>query len=330
MSHYREQVELALRAVAVRSSTSYAWFGRASRPLPRTRTMAYDAAALREYLVGRLEAELYRSFYSRGRPVPFRPGDAPPVRPDAAFVGVLSACNGGHGGWDPGWRVEAADGSTLRVARDGFHMSVPTSECRPTRFAAGAFVSVRRTKEHRAVSPGFYFALSDADHARDGEDVEVHVYFHLTAAGAAPLIATATELLNEAGLPFGLKVLDHPAAYTRCDAAVLYLRNADFAPARCALREAVSACAPHLRSDPPAFTKPLSRGVAVCEHLPSHGASFGTSRCRLLAEGIVAAHDRGASRLSDRLDAVAHRFAESGLDLDVPYLAPGSSDSYEL
>jgi hypothetical protein len=54
------------------------------------------------------------------------------------------------------------------------------------------------------------------------------------------------------------------------------------------------------------------------------------SRCRLIAEGIVAAHERGASRLCDRLDAVAHRFAESGLDLDVPYLAPGSSDSYEL
>jgi class II lanthipeptide synthase len=330
VTRWREQVALALRAVRVRSSTSYAWFGHAARPLTAAQTIGFDASVLREYLVDRLQEELYRSFYGRGRPVPFRPEEAPPVRPDPAFVEALSACNAGRGGWEPGWRVAEADGPTLLVARDGLHVRVPASECQPKRPASGTFVSVRRPNEHRAVSPGFYFARSDADHAGDDEAVEVRTYFHLAAAGAAPLIATATRLLNRARLPFGLKVIDHPDGFVRCDAGVLYLRKGDFAKARGPLQAIVSACAPHLRPQAPAFTKPLGCGVAVGEHLPRDGGSFGISRCRLVAEGIVTAHERGASGLSDRIDAVARRFAERGLDLDIPYLAPKSSDGYEL
>jgi hypothetical protein len=245
-------------------------------------------------------------------------------------VQTLSACNRGRGGWQPGWRVEAVEEPTLRVARDGLHVSVPASDCRPSGTATGALVSVRRKNEHRFASPGFYFALGDADWANEGDAIEVRVYLHTTAAGAAPLVATATDLLNEAALPFSLKVLNHPGAFTRCDAAVLYLREGDFAAAREPLRAIVSECAPHLRSDPPAFTKPLSRGVAIGEHLPSQGASFGMSRCRLLAEGVVAAHERRAFCLADRLESVARTFARRGLDVDAPYLAPGSSDGYEL
>jgi hypothetical protein len=70
--------------------------------------------------------------------------------------------------------------------------------------------------------------------------------------------------------------------------------------------------------------------VAVAEHVPEHGLSFGSSRCRLLAEGVVAAYERGATALPARLEAVARCFSERGLDLDRPYLAPGSSDVYEL
>ena len=330
MTPYREQVALALRAVAVKSATSYAWFGHVSRPLLSAPATEFPSAALRTFLVLRLESELYGSFYSRGRPVPHQLGEAPSVRPDPSFVAALSASNAGRGGWEPGWHVETVEGDARLVVRDGLRVRALDSECRPLRAAPGAPVSVRRPKEQRAVSPGFYFALGDADRVDLGDAMEVRVYFHVTAAGAAPLIANATRLLNEAGLPFSIKVLNHPAGFTRCDAAVLYLRRRDFEPARAALREVVSACRPHLRGDAPAFTKPLGRGVAVGEHLPSHGESFGMSRCRLLAEGIVAAHERRAASLDDRVYEVARCFAGRGLDVDLPYLAPGSRDDYAL
>jgi hypothetical protein len=189
-------------------------------------------------------------------------------------------------------------------------------------------VRVRRPKELCASSPGFYIAVGD--NALGREAVEVRVYFNIAAAGAVPLVAACTRLLNGARIPFALKVLDHPTGFTRCDAAVLYLGAGGFDRARDPLSAIVSGCTPHLRRDAPAFALPLAPGVAVGEHRSSLGASFGASRCRLVAEGIVAAHEQGAGGLSDRLAAVARRFVAHGLDIDAPYLVGGSSGRYAL
>jgi hypothetical protein len=332
MTAHREQLERALRAVAVTSPTSYAWFGSPSRPLPRDVTAALARSTVRDYLIERLQRELYRSFYSQGRPVPMSPDRVVPTLPDHAFVEDLSRANTGAGAWESGWHVETVERGTALVARDGLSIRARVSDCRALRgpAAAGDPVSLRRPKELGVGSPGFYTALGDAEPARSSDEVEVRVYFHVTAAGAAPLVAVCTRLLNDAGVPFDLKVVNHPTGFSRCDAAVLYLEDGGFARVHSALGTIASACAPHLRSDPPAFAKPLARGVAVGEHHPSLGASFGAGRCRLLAEGIVAAHERGRVRLEERMDAVARRFAEHGLDVEVPYLAPRSTDCYEL
>lgn len=332
MIAFREQVTLALRAVAVRSPTSYAWFGCPSRPLPQAVSSAFPPGAEREYLIARIAQELYRSFYTRSRPMPHRPGDDPLAGPDPAFVEALSDANTGRGGWDAGWRVEAVEGTNLQVTRHGLRMRVQSAQCAPAQapHASGALVSVRRAKEHRAAAPGFYIALGDAEQLGGRDELEVRVYFHVTAGGAAPLVAIATRLLNEAAVAFRLKVLDHPARFSRCDAAVLYLCDGAFDRLRGTLRTIIAACAPHVRIEVPAFAGPLAPGVAVGEHLPRHGASFGTSRCRFVAEGIVAAHERNTNGLCDRLDAVARRFAARGLDLDAPYLVRAPVDRYAL
>jgi hypothetical protein len=160
--------------------------------------------------------------------------------------------------------------------------------------------------------------------------VEVRLYFNVGVQGAPTLVASSTRMLNEAAIPFNLKVAAHPGGYTRCDPAVLYLETGGFRRARNVVRGIVSACAPYLRSRTPAFAMPLAPGVALGEHRTDTGSSFGTSRCLLVAEGIVAAHERGTSRLADRVDAVARRFASRGLDIEVPYLAGGSAADYEL
>jgi hypothetical protein len=328
---YREQVALALQAVAVRSATSYSWFGRGSRPLPRALTSAFPPGVARDYLIALIEEELYRSFYSQGEPVPRRPRETSRARSDPAFVETLSAANRGRGGWEAGWRVEAVAGPTLQLTRDGLRVGVRASECRLLHGErTGAWVSVRRLKEHRAASPGFYIALGDAPHNSSDDELEVRVYFNLTAAGAARLVAIVTHLLNAAAIAFNLKVLDHPVSFSRCDAAVLYLYEDDFDRVQPFLRAIAMACSAYLRGGAPAFAKPLAAGVAVGEHRPSLGTSFGTSRCQLVAEGIVVAHERGATRLCDRLNIVAQRFADRGIDLDVPYLLPGSADRYTL
>jgi type III HopA1-like effector protein len=331
MTAYREQVQSALRAVAVTSPTSYAWFGRRSRPLRPTVAASLAPDSVREVLIHGLQNELYRSFYTFGRPMPVSRNGAP-GRTDRALVAALSRNNFGTGGWQSGWRAERVERGTVLIVANGLRARAPVSECRGADRGcrAGELLSVRRPKESPASFPGFYTALGDIQPRGGREGIELRVYFNVCAEGAVPLVATCTRLLNEARIPFDLKVADHAAGFARCDAAVLYLDGGGFERVRELLRTIISTCAPHLHGDPPAFAKPLAPGVAVGEHRPGLGASFGTSRCRLVAEGIVAAHERGARRLPDRIDAVARRFAVQGLDIEAPYLAPGSAGRYEL
>jgi hypothetical protein len=331
VTRYRGQVESVLRAVTVTSATSYAWFGRRSRPLPPGVRPALSPDIAREFLVEGLQNKLYRSFYTQGRPVPVSMSGVP-ARPDQGFVDALSQANIGTGGWEPGWRIERMERETVVAVRNGLHVRVPVSACHgiDRGSGAGALLKVRRPKELRAGSPGFYTALGDMEPSACRGGIELRVYFNISVEGATPLVAVCTRLLNEQEISFGLKVVDHPGGFSRCDAAVLYLDKAGFERVREPMRTIVSSCAPHLHGEPPAFAQPLAPGVAVGEHCPSMGASFGTSRCRLVAEGIVAAHENRARRLRDRIDAVARRFANHGLDVEAPYLAPGSTGRYEL
>jgi HopA1 effector protein family len=322
---YRDQVVQALRAVRVASPTSYAWFGRLSRPLPRTLSQALAPEERRAYLIDRLEDELYRSFYTQGKPVPLAPSGVGLDRPDDAFVEELSRANNGSGGWAGGWTVIGQHPPYLLLTRNGLQARVPASDCRSSDCGRGeATASVRRPKELRTATPGFYTALGDRQPSFSDGDVEVRLYFHVRATGARVLVAAATRVLNEAEIPFTLKVVDRPGGFARCDAAVLYLDRPGFDHAHQLLAGIAAECAPFLDQARPGFTKSLSRGVAIGEHRRSHGGSFGSSRCRLMAEGLAIAHEQGKARLRDRVAAVAQRFADAGLDVEAPYLADPS------
>jgi hypothetical protein len=333
MSSCREQVADALRAVRVTSPTSFEWFGEPAAPLWRAVRSALSPLAARELLVTRLAGELYDSFFTQGAPAPRNADAVRTGRGDPAFVAALSAANAGTGGWSDGWRVVDADGDAVVIQRGGPRLRSAPSDLRVAAGgtpAPGAIVLARRAKELRGASPGFYIALGDVAGGRDPQAVEVRVYFHLTHPGAVPLIAAATRLLNHERVAFSVKVADHPRRFRRCDAAVLYLEHDAFARARAPLRAVVAACAPHLRPATPPFTKRLAPGVGIGEHAPVLGPSFGTGRCRLLAQGIVDAAEQRLTRPEDRLDAVARRFARHGIELDAAHLASPGRDDYVL
>ena len=92
------------------------------------------------------------------------------------------------------------------------------------------------------------------------------------------------------------------------------------------LRPLLRALAPHLADSAPAFCKPLARGLALAEEPPG-AESFGEHRCRLLAEAIVSADERGLRTPAQRLAVVRERFQAAGVSLDAPYLQPGSVDA---
>ena len=77
------------------------------------------------------------------------------------------------------------------------------------------------------------------------------------------------------------------------------------------------------------FQRQLAPGVGLAENDP-RGESFGSRRCALLADGIIRAHEQGTVRDSDRVEAVAERFAEDGVLIDAPYLDPSLAGRHVL
>jgi class II lanthipeptide synthase len=299
-------VGAALRAVAICGGTQYAWMGHRSRRLPPTIDGVLDAAQRRLYLVACLRDELYHSFYCYGRPVPARRGEPQPPFADPWLLEALSRANRGRGSWEHGWTVESVDDGEVVVADARLRVRVPSADCRAARIEPGTAVSVRLPKELPALSPGFWFAVSDAPAAT----FDVRVYWNVTHAGAPALVEALTSRLNGDGVPFRLKVADHPYRFGRCDAAVLYLDARAFRTLRPTLREVAAELA--LEPSIPAFTLELAPGVGLAED--DGGESFGARRCALLAEAIVYAREA-----SPPIAAVAARFAEAGVDIDAPY-----------
>lgn len=331
VSRYHDQVGAALGAVTIRGPTRYAWLGRASRPLPASLDAELDEPARRAYLVSCLRAELYSSFYCHGGPVPARWGEPEPVSADPWLVDAMSRANTGRGGWEPGWAVERLDGSEAVVASSRLRVRVPVEDCRARSgaVAPGAAVSIRLPKELPSLSPGFFTVLSEASGELASAASVVRVYWNIARAGAPLLIGALASPLNAQGVPFRLKVADHPFRLDRCDAAVLYLPGERFGALRETLRDVAAALTAHRRPQIPAFTLELAPGVGLAED-GGGDESFGERRCGVLADGIVRAHEQGHVRAAARLEAVSARFAEDGVQLDAPYLEPSLAGRHVL
>ena len=157
----------------------------------------------------------------------------------------------------------------------------------------------------------------------------VRAYWHVGPVGAPSLIRALTARLNAEEVPFRLKVADHPFRLDRCDAAVLYLPAAAFPALRETLEGLAAGLTAHLRPRIPAFTLRLAPGVGLAED-DGAAESFGTRRCRLLAEAILRAHARGIVSVDERIAVVSERFAEEGIRIDAPYREPRLAGRHAL
>jgi hypothetical protein len=285
----------------------------------------------RDHLVYQLQMRLYRDFYGRGYPSASRQQDmGGRLRRLGRLVKELSEANSGRGYWEPGWQVSTVQDGVIVARNHELELWASPEEVRSEMQSAlgpGAHVRLYFGKESVGLSPGFYFAASDADWVEEDSDQLVRLYWHLRPAGAVTLMREATTRLNPAQLPFRLKVLSDPMRYTRCDAGVLYIKKQHYEAIAELLGPVYEKVAIDLEPTPPAFTKQLAPGLSLAEDT-GRGDSFGISRCRILAEGLVQAHERGKRTVRERLDVVIERFGEAGISLERPYLQPGSTDVY--
>ena len=329
---YHDSIVGVLRATEVQRGFTYLWFGKQFGALPGSIKRLLDKARARNYLLLSLEAHLYGLFYCLGKATPssrsFLRRPVIPLGPE------LERANRGQGYWGRGWQVRSYDPNamTFMVKRGSLTLQVGAKDCVTSEAsfpAPEALVSIRFQKDLPNFSPGFYMALGNKELMRDEPSGTLRWYWNLTASGAVSFVERTTKALNRADLPFTLKVLDDAAQYTRCDAVVLYIRKGDFHQVSVILKRFYRALETSLRPGTPALTKRLAAGVGIAESPPS-GLSFGLTRSRAMAEGMLRAYEAGKTSIEDRLQSVEECFIEDGFDFESPYLNLGSLDQFEF
>lgn len=250
------------------------------------------------------------------------------------FLIALSHANTGTGTLEPGWRIVATDpDGSLHVTNDdngqrGDRLvfvvgsdDIEVADALPP--LTGAPCRVRIPKELRQLNAHYYMAFGDASlrDRRCAPDVLLRYYWHLTPAAAVPYMHGITSRLNRAGLPFRTKVLSDPQAYGAADAGVLYIDRDVRDVVEPMLMSLHAELAPLLSPSVPLFTQALAPGLGHAED-PDNGESYGVSRARLAAEGLVRAHAHGETSIPARVARIRASFAEAGLDPDHPHLQP--------
>jgi hypothetical protein len=285
-------------------------------------------------LVRSLQAVLYgRCYCHRVDSASSRAGSG--LQPSETLMKQLSEANRSVEHWEGGWRVYmvlptgtiyVTKGDRERSALPGEYVSSEVTFQPP---AVGTVVSLRAPRESYVVQTGFYFVFGESLGDVWDRHFMLRFYFNASPTGTVHLIRYLSGTLNRFQIPFHLKALTDPTAYTRSDSMVLYLARRHYhIVARIVLRMPADS-ADGLRTDVPLFTRQLRPGVGLAED-PNTSESFGMHRCRLVAEGIVDAWTRGRQETSVRARSVRNRFLSAGLDPDRPYLSRGLMDLPEV
>lgn len=246
---------------------------------------------------------------------------------DAAFVAALSAANAGQPVWDRGWQVYqvAPDGGLHVQKGDSYRVISAAQAGLPPGYQPQPGQHVDVAQQHQSVTAqaGYYHAFGEtpASAADDGE--LARLYFNVGPEQAPALLNLLTLGLNRYFIPFSLKCPSSPSLYNRVDTLVLYPPRRYLPLVMDLLEQAVSVLSPLLRPGEPLFTRQLLPGLGGADD-PGTGESFGQSRCRLVAAGIVDAWTGGGSLL----DCIGARLTAAGLRLDALHLSPGMADLY--
>ncbi len=247
---------------------------------------------------------------------------------------LLSRANCSRERWEDGWQIIAnlPSGQALAkrgaIARTLWPGEFVRRDAPGAPLAPGALVSVYFPRESRAMQPGFYFAFGETPADVFDDFSLIRFYWNVRPEGGAALIEALSTALNRWYIPFRLKILSHRGTFGRTDAAILYVprRHARIVLELCSeVRQRIETA---LGDETPLFALRLAAGLGFAED-PGITESFGMSRCRLLAEGIWTAHSRGAQGAEARMRILEQHFTAHGIDLDRPWLNPGSTPPFE-
>jgi hypothetical protein len=179
------------------------------------------------------------------------------------------------------------------------------------------------------VQNGFYMAVSNVG-TQDNQDI-VRIYFNLSPEGAVSVMKNVTTELNNMQVSFSFKALYNPDEYRRYDSAVLYFNKHQYKTIYPMLQQVYSENQDSFFPQVPLFTKQLAPGLGCAEEPTNKLAqkeSFGTNRCQIIANGLIAAWQAGNNHPESRMTAILEQFTLHKIKLRYPYLNGYSDDIY--
>jgi hypothetical protein len=294
----------------------------------------YPEASAEARLFHNLHHLLYAACYTRGG----LHHAATEMEENNPFLAALRAANTSAERYDGGWVVEEIEqtGNVL-VRKSGTKRHTYAGDFLREHFGQGPLqrgemVNIRAVPEYGGspeTSQAAFYHVFGSTLGENNNSAIVRLYFHLAPEGAAPLISLISSRLNAFSVPFQFKCLNHPSLFTRCDSAVLYLDKRHFEVATELLAEGYVALKPYLKSEIPMFTRRLAPGIGFAENPFSASESFGTSRCKVIAQGIVNAWKAGQPKAAWQ-DFILQNLEKNFLRPDALYLNPNSKYPYQF
>jgi hypothetical protein len=245
----------------------------------------------------------------------------------------LSIANAGKSRWENGWMVQSQfpTGQILAEKCSIVRMFLPGQfwfQGSGGTVQPGDSVSIFVDRESRHLQPGFYFAHGENLGNQADDAKGIRFYWNVLPKGAASLLRAVTTSFNRYAVPFRFKCICDTSLFDRIEPAVLFVARRHFKLATDLISQFYLQIQPVLGEDNPLFTKHLLPGLAIAEE-PGTGESFGTHRCRILADSILKAFQQGCRTSDEKMDFIRSHFAENGVDLNQPHRNAGSSGWYE-
>ena len=257
-----------------------------------------------------LTALLYDHWYARHHGTVRLPPAFPPN-----LVEVLRTADTRAATWEDGWVCDRVHVDGRAIARRGhevrmldrcdhLHATRPGAHVR-----AGDELLVAGRRERVDPTEGWWRLAAARWRFTRPPARLVRLFCHLDVASLPLLVTAVTSRLDGlgGGPAWQLKVATDPRLHARADAAVLYLDADGLAGAVDAVAAIVKELSSHGRPPTPPLARQVAPGFAVAVD-PGGEESFGTHRCRLLAEALQGwdpgtGSEVALTRIATRLEA---------------------------
>jgi HopA1 effector protein family len=277
-------------------------------------------------LIASLAQHLYQAWYLRWSPAPAPRGPLRPYELDAAAA--LRVAHAQSESFEDGWIARrVSTHGRVQATKDGAARLLDRSDYivagRPGRRAEpGDRLRVAARNDY-IDDVGFWIThLGGWPPAQP--ELLTRLYLHSGRFAIPLLVRELTRVLTGAGAPAALKTAAASADFDRADSIVVYFPKPAFVGLASELSSLAVEMSRHLVDPPPRLTLRLTVGVGIADGAPE-GASFGESRCRLIAEALC---DAGPATVEARVAAIRARFLTTGLDPDRPHLSGPEADDY--